>query len=577
MLELFSLNISTPPFYMALLAFVPGLINLGLFIYSFYFFSKTKLSSIFSLITFTACLWQFGEGFLRVITDIELSGRIYELINSSSLILTPSCLYFALLLTNKVNSYNKYTILTLIYAPSIFFMIAHTLGWITIKMEFSALYGYINITNSVIPQPLFSLSSLFISIIGILTVYFLIKGLIVEKNKIAKNRLSLITIGFLIPFIQGLITEIIFPELLNLNPVPLTTASITCFSVASIIALKRYNLFDFSPYKVSDSIINLMSDAVLISDNNGIIKYVNPSLAKMLKYNTDELIGKHGYFMLADNRSIEKVSTMIEERKKGKTNSYEVNMKTKDDNVLNMIINAAPYYINNQVMGAVAVIHDVTDEKKKVNKIKEAMIIGEEKERLRLSKELHDGIAQNIAVIKMNLQAIETKELSSDDKIIFNDITKITKDTLKEIRDISHNLHPLKEGELLCDAVKRLIDINKHNPIKFEFNVIGNKQETPISNLITTNLFRVLQEFINNTIKYAEASLITIDLNYAKNHIEIAIQDNGKGFDLVNRDIRDGIGILNMQQRIKVLDGTFEYTSEKNQGTRLKTIVPFNL
>lgn len=559
------------PFYIALLALIPGLINLGLFIYAHYFLPKSKLTIAFSIIAIAASAWQIGEGFLRTNIGIELAYRITLIINTSSLLMVTSCFHFSLLFTKKPKNKIIQQLIFIIYIITFIFIIANILNWIPTKLEYSPSLGYFNNPDHLY----FSIESLYISIISFSAAVVFIYSWINKPNKMEKIKTGLITIGYLIPFVQGITTEIIFPELLDLKPIPLTTTSITFFSIASIIALRKYNLFDFSPYKVSDSIVNMMSDAVLISDNNGIVKYLNPALAKMLKYREDELIGKQGYFMLANDVSIERVSTMIGERKKGKTTCYEVDMRTKEGDVLNVIINATPYYINNKIMGALSIIHDVTAEKMKVNRIKEAMIIGEEKERLRLSKELHDGIAQNIAVIKMNLQAIESGKLSDEDRIILNDISKLTKDTLKEIRDISHNLHPLKDGELLCEAIKKLIDINKHNSVHFSFNLTGDKPKTNISNLIKTNLYRVLQEFINNTVKYAEANLITINLNYAINNIEIEIKDNGLGFELNNRDINQGIGILNMHQRIKVIDGIFDYTSEKNRGTTLKIAVPF--
>ncbi|MGE0561518.1 MAG: PAS domain S-box protein [Flavobacteriales bacterium] len=565
--------ISETPFYIALLAFIPGLINIGLFVYAYYFLPKSKLTVVFSGIAISAAIWQLGDGFLRSNINIELAYKIMLINSISVLFLVTSCFQFSLLfLVERKNKFSP-ILTSFFYAITFLFVFANLLNWIPTKLEYSSVLGYFNNPTDLY----FSIESIYISVVSFCAAFIFVYSWVKQPIKNERIKIGLITVGYLIPFVQGITTEIIFPELLDLKPIPLTTTSITFLSIASIIALKKYNLFSFSPYKVSDSIVNLMSDAVLISDNNGVIKYVNPSLARMLKYTPDELIGKQGYFMLANSASIEKVSSMIEERKKGKSNRYEVSMKTKDGMVLNVIINAAPYFINNKIIGALAVIHDITDEKIKVNRIKEAIIIGEEKERLRLSKELHDGIAQNIAVIKMSLQAIEANELSYENQAIFNDVSKLTQDTLKEIRDISHNLHPLKEGELLCEAIKRLVDINKHNNIRFDFSLTGNKPTVPISNIITTNLYRVLQEFINNTVKHAEASLITINLKYTHENIEIMIKDNGIGSELGNlgnKEIKHGIGMLNMQQRIKAIDGTFNYSTKKNQGTRLIITVP---
>lgn len=568
-MEIFT-NLLFSQFYISLLAFIPAIINLFLFIYIYYYFQKTKLSLVLSQILIFACIWQVGQGLMIMSNNEIFAERLYSFINSCALIVTTGCLYFSLLLSQTITKKNNSIIVTLIYLPTFFFVLINILGLNNIHLKYDNYYGYIDNTDNII----YHLNLIFISIVGLLTVFFFLKEWISTKNELHRKQVSIITIGFLIPFFQGLISEIIFPLILHIDPIPLTTTSITFFSIAALIALKKHDLLSFSPYKVSDNILGLMSDAVLISDNEGIVKYLNPALAKMLKYSEDELIGKQGYFMLADETSKQMVANMIPERKEGKTNSYEVNMKTKDGVVLNVIINAAPYYINNQIMGALVVIHNITSEKKKIRQLKEAMIIGEEKERFRLSKELHDGIAQNIAVIKMNLQAIEFDSLSPEDKIIFDDISKLTKDTLQEIRDISHNLNPLKDGELLCEAITRLISNNKNSGIQFNFNLTGGTPKSIVNNLITINLYRILQEFINNTIKYAEANLITINLNYLPNQIEVEIKDDGQGFDHYDKNINYGIGLLNMQQRTKIIDGTFDYSSEKKLGTSLKIVVP---
>ncbi|MBL4593881.1 MAG: PAS domain S-box protein [Flavobacteriales bacterium] len=555
----------------ALLAFIPGLINLGIFIYSYYFLPKTRLSITFSLIVIAAFIWQIGEGFLRIIIDIELANRIYVVMNSSVLLLVSSCLYFSLLLTRSFENKNTSLIVSIIFFPAIVLIILNMVGVIPIEMKYTSSLGYIQTSKDLFN----TIESLHLSIVGLFCAYIFISNWIKSRTKDDRAKIGLITVGFLIPLIQGLTTEIVFPEVLNINPVPLTTTSITFFSLASIIALKKFNLLSYSPYQVSDNIIEFMSDAVLISDNAGVIRYINTSLLKMFHYKKEELIGKQGYFILADKESVEAVSKMVPIRKTGSSNKYEVNMRTKEGNILNVLISASPYFKNNKVIGALAVIHDITSEKKISKEITEAMINGEEKERNRLAQELHDGVNQSIVAIKMRLFALQKSILKESNKEKVEDIINITQDAIDEVRKISHDLYPLKENESLSLAIKRLISRFQNTDIKFKLNIVGESPES-VPGSIITNLYRVLQEFVNNSIKYANADLMTINLIYNDNKINLEVSDNGCGFDsesIINTS--KGIGLQNMVKRVNIIGGSFDLHSEINVGSNIRVSVSF--
>jgi PAS domain S-box-containing protein len=446
-------------------------------------------------------------------------------------------------------------------------MVANVLQLTKNEVTYSDTFGFIEITSSV----LFSIEMLYIGVIGMITLYLFINHWV--KHKSAKS--GLIAIGFSIPFIQGLITEMIFPELLNIPPIPLTTTSITFFSLASVIALSKYRLLSFSPYKVSDNIVKNMSDAIIISDENHYIRYVNPAAIKMLGYYETELINKRAQVLVADNESDEKVLKMLGQKNTGISDKYEINITTKFKETLTVIISSSPYYEKNQIIGNLSLIHDITNEKLQAKKLTAAMINGEEKERQRLAFELHDGVSQSIAGINMKLQALKSTITEKDNELILDDIIKSTKESITEIRNLSHNLYPLNEDEFLCDALSRLISRHKNIPLKFDLNIEGHK---PLINnqTITTNAYRVLQEFINNSIKYASASIISIDILYHKTGMEIKIEDDGCGFDLNSNKENHGIGISNMQKRIEVIGGTFNLSSKLNIGTMLEIKVPLS-
>ena len=186
----------------ALLAFIPGLINLTIFIYSYFFLPQSKLSNAFSMLVFSAMVWQISEGFLKLTQDINTAKNLYIIAQAGSLIVIASCLYFSLIFTKFIVNMKSSLVSFFIFFPAIFFIISNILQWTNTEFTYSSSYGFLNTTDSTI----YSLESLYISICGIATTLLLINYWINQKDA----RSGLFTVGFLIPFIQGLITEIIF-------------------------------------------------------------------------------------------------------------------------------------------------------------------------------------------------------------------------------------------------------------------------------------------------------------------------------------------------------------------------------
>ena len=157
----------------ALLSFIPGIINLGIFIYSYFILQKSKLSVVFSMLVFSAMVWQIAEGFLKLTLDIETAKRLFILTQSGTLILIASCFYFSLLFTKRINDNNKALFYFLIYLSALFFIVANVLQWTNNEYTYSDSFGFIDTTKST----LFSIEVLYLSLVGIITLYFLIVGI----------------------------------------------------------------------------------------------------------------------------------------------------------------------------------------------------------------------------------------------------------------------------------------------------------------------------------------------------------------------------------------------------------------
>lgn len=201
----------------------------------------------------------------------------------------------------------------------------------------------------------------------------------------------------------------------------------------------------------------------------------------------------------------------------------------------------------------------------------QAILETEENERQRLARELHDGVGQMLTATRLNLSTLYTTE----DNKLQNSIA-ILDDTIKEIRNISHNMVPdvlIKYG--LCKAINDFVTrINNTKKIAIEYECNGFMENT-LNETDKLMLYRIVQESVSNAIKYAQASIITILLSADEYEISLLLSDNGKGFDIENAKEKGGIGLKNIQLRTDYLKGKLEIESSSN-GTTIIVEIPLS-
>lgn len=190
-----------------------------------------------------------------------------------------------------------------------------------------------------------------------------------------------------------------------------------------------------------------------------------------------------------------------------------------------------------------------------------------------IGQELHDNIGQLLSVANMNMSILST-QVSDELKESFTETKNVIKESLGEVRTLSKSLN----NEVIAsrgfqNSVKNEVDrLNKLKLLKAELSIKGNPE-----NLNNTKdsiiLLRILQEFFSNTIKYANASTISIDLTYNYDKLEIKVQDNGKGFDI--NEVEKGSGLINMNSRAGLIGVDLNLFSERGKGTTLDMVYPY--
>ncbi|MFT3793809.1 tetratricopeptide repeat protein [Flavobacterium sp.] len=200
-----------------------------------------------------------------------------------------------------------------------------------------------------------------------------------------------------------------------------------------------------------------------------------------------------------------------------------------------------------------------------------------QEQRLSISRDLHDNIGAQLTFIISSVDNIkygfnvENQNLGNK----LDRISNFTKSTIVELRDtiwaMNSNAITFKDLELrimnfIEKAKKAKEDIN------FKFEIADDLSKMELTSIVGMNLYRTIQEAVNNAIKYAEASQIAIQIASESNLVKIKISDDGNGFDTENAD--SGNGLLNMKKRIKDIGGTYELQSEIGKGTMIQFSIP---
>lgn len=177
-----------------------------------------------------------------------------------------------------------------------------------------------------------------------------------------------------------------------------------------------------------------------------------------------------------------------------------------------------------------------------------------------ISWELHDNIGQLLTLAKIQLQNANEHNI--------NEVSETITKGLREVRSLSKLINPeaIKNIDLI-EAVQLEIDrFNRLNFINSSLEVIGNKKT--IDEKPGIIIFRILQEFFSNTIKHSKASELKVILDYQNSFLNIKVFDNGTGFSSEIK--KEGIGLLNIKNRAKLIGAEINLTSEQNKGTTLQ-------
>ena len=224
---------------------------------------------------------------------------------------------------------------------------------------------------------------------------------------------------------------------------------------------------------------------------------------------------------------------------------------------------------------------DVTDRRlaeEALSDMNRGLIEAQERERARIARELHDDIGQRLALLVIDLERLQenSTHLPVEARSSMDELPKRTSEIATDIQSLSHELHSSKLEYLGLAAAMRSFcrEFGEHQNVEIDFKT--HDLPNPLSSDVSLCLFRVLQEALHNSAKHSGVRNIEVGLWGTSDEIHLAVSDSGAGFDREVAKENRGLGLVSMEERLKLVKGTFSIESQPKRGTTIHARVPLS-
>ena len=341
------------------------------------------------------------------------------------------------------------------------------------------------------------------------------------------------------------------------------------------------------------AIINSSHDAIISKDLNGHITSWNKGAEMLFGYQPDEIIGKPVTVLMPDDRVDEEFGILERIRKGEAIEPYETVRQRKDGSSVEISLSISPIRDKDgKIIGASKIARDITERKaaesaRRDSEIMQSIVEAQESERHRIARDLHDHLGQQMTAMRFQIEAMTEK--CAADPVLRKAIEAIQNSALQIDRDIGFLSWELRPTELdhlgLEDALASFVrEWSDQYGIAAKFHASLPESAnggTRLPKDIETNLYRIVQEGLNNILKHANAENVNVLLLQQKGQIVLVIEDDGSGIDRnPHEDGRikpAGLGLVGMSERAALLRGTLEIESQAGAGTTILVRVPFRV
>jgi PAS domain S-box-containing protein len=321
---------------------------------------------------------------------------------------------------------------------------------------------------------------------------------------------------------------------------------------------------------------------IAVEDLEGQVLMANPALCSILGYANSELCGMHCSQFANEEDSADDYA-LFRDLRTGAIDHYSLEKRyvRKDGTRLWGRLHVSLLkHSDRQFPLVFAFVEDITERKlaeEGLANVTGKLIDAQERERARIARELHDDTNQRLSMLAIGIEQLtnelpdEAVELRGRGEELRNSVLEISMD----IQSLAHELHsPKLEYMGLVPAMRGFCQqIEEQRKVEISFKALDSP--LPLSTDISLCLFRVLQEAVHNSVKHSGVRHFDVQLSQTPDEIQLTVKDSGAGFDHAAARQSQGLGLVSMEERLKLLKGTLSIESRPQWGTTVRARVPW--
>ncbi|WP_430908345.1 ATP-binding protein [Maribacter sp. 2-571] len=326
---------------------------------------------------------------------------------------------------------------------------------------------------------------------------------------------------------------------------------------------------------------------------DGSIVFMSKKFLKLLGAEKEQLNTPLSELLTSDEGQQQYLKEVLKSNRKNNIRNEEIQITTREGIRIWLDISIVPMHQASKQQSILILCSDISERKRNALKVEQLtrehfeermlqkkmqasqIVEGQEEERKRIAKDIHDGIGQMLTALRFNIESIDIENTAKTaEKIAY--LKSLTADLIKGVRTATFNLTPpeLTDHGIFPALHKMSTELSKLTGKNILYE---NKAEAQVrlSSLAETNIYRVTQEAVNNAIKYSQANYILISINFKDDMLSIVVDDDGKGFDpnlldtVPKNNSEGGMGLFFMKERISYINGRLFINSRPGKGTRV--------
>ena len=335
----------------------------------------------------------------------------------------------------------------------------------------------------------------------------------------------------------------------------------------------------------NSSLLAHAPNPILVINADTSIRYVNPALEKISGFSSEWLIGRKAPYPWWTEETLHKTQNDFNQAIRKGARRVEELFQTKNGDRYWVEITSIPVMSRGEYRYHLSNWIEITGRKRAeehIHALTQQLIKTQEDERQKISRELHDRVGQDLSMLKIGVDTLFDNQGAVPDAVKKKvlEFSKILQQSIAAVRDLAYDMRPpsLDQLGLVQTIFRHCEDLTAKTGLKIDFNAAG-MDRLKLDFDTEINLYRLVQESLNNIHKHAKANVATVRMVASFPNIILRIEDDGKGFDtesrLISASNEKRMGLQSMRERVKLLNGTIMIQSLPMEGTKIFIEVPY--